>query len=156
MMGVFVQTNESSMYGKRSPIGYVIEENGCWTWVGATSSAGHGTVRWKGTTTSAHRMMYEANIGPIPEGAVLDHFRCNNPSCVNPEHVRPASYRENNLRCDSVVAKNAAKETCPMGHPLSGDNLSRYELSKGKRLCRQCKNAGQVKWATRAKERGGV
>lgn len=108
---------------------------GCWEWQ-ASKSHGYGNVLYDGRVRSAHRLSYEAFIGPIPEGLVLDHFACTNPGCVNPEHVRPVSHRENSLRSDtSVGALNTAKTHCDHGHPLSGSNLvitGRY------RNCRAC------------------
>jgi hypothetical protein len=41
----------------------------------------------------AHRYAYELMVGPIE--ARLDH-RCLNRLCVNPEHLRPATAKQNN------------------------------------------------------------
>lgn len=140
MIGVFVQTNEGSRLAKHSPVGYVIEENGCWTWVGSRSPGGYGTVSFRGKSIGAHRMMYELHVGPIPDGMDLDHFVCETPSCVNPAHLRPVSTRENLLRGDTMASRRAAKTHCPRGHELSGDNLVAAGVAKGYRSCRTCTN----------------
>lgn len=60
MMGVFVQLNEDSQQRRGRPLGYVIEENGCWSWVGHRTINGYAL--W--CTRYVHRMMYERHKGP--------------------------------------------------------------------------------------------
>lgn len=70
---------------------------GCWEWVGSKDRLGYGRINsggHTGTPILAHRLAYESTIGPIPEGMDLDH-KCNNPSCVNPDHLRPCTHAEN-------------------------------------------------------------
>ena len=45
----------------------------------------------------AHRVIYEAEVGPIPEGMELDHT-CNVRACVNPAHGEPVTPAENRRR----------------------------------------------------------
>jgi hypothetical protein len=45
----------------------------------------------------AHRVSYEALIGPIPVGLQLDHL-CRIRSCVNPDHLEPVSASVNAKR----------------------------------------------------------
>jgi hypothetical protein len=73
--------------------------DGCWEWTSTRMSAGYGQM-WDGTrgrTQGAHRLFYEAFIGPIPEGLELDHL-CRNRACVRPDHLEPVTRRENLLR----------------------------------------------------------
>src|SRR5689334_8229091 len=62
---------------------YVVDEYGCWIWTGAKNEKGYGLYRGQ----SAHRYSYVAAFGAIPERFVVDHFFCDNPSCVNPHHL---------------------------------------------------------------------
>lgn len=68
---------------------------GCWNWTGAKSAGyGHFVEGYKGKFHPAHRFSYESLVGPIPEGMQIDH-RCMNTLCVNPEHLRPVTHKQN-------------------------------------------------------------
>lgn len=110
--------------------------NGCWIWTGAINGAGYGSFYYKGRQVKAARWIYEQMVGPIPDGLVLDHYVCNNPRCVNPNHLRPCTQKKNVLRGFSPPAKNAKKTHCPQGHPYSEENtrLDKY----GGRHCKIC------------------
>lgn len=65
----------------------------CWEWQAALRS-GYG-VFWDGERiTGSHRFAYESTVGPIPESLHLDHI-CHNRRCVNPEHLRPVTVKQN-------------------------------------------------------------
>jgi hypothetical protein len=67
---------------------------GCWIFNGATSN-GYGIVKnADGYPSGAHRLMYEAAKGQIPDGLVLDHL-CRVPCCVNPDHLEAVTQEEN-------------------------------------------------------------
>lgn len=80
---------------------YVIEDRGhstpCWIWQRNLTTLGYGLHIWAGTRRLAHRVVFEATRGPIPEGLQLDHL-CRNPSCVNPDHLEPVTNAENQRR----------------------------------------------------------
>lgn len=66
----------------------------CIEWTGAKTSAGYGQRRIKGKLYYTHRLSYEQNIGPIPEGCVVRH-KCDNPPCFNPEHLDIGTQKDN-------------------------------------------------------------
>lgn len=68
--------------------------NGCWNWTGYKNKNGYGQMRSKGKMVSAHRFSYEHHKGTIPEGISVLH-RCNNPACVNPEHLYLGDHKQN-------------------------------------------------------------
>lgn len=111
----------------------VDKTEGCWLWLGAASVGGYGQFYagrlWPSGSQGkvyAHRYAYELLVGPIPEGLDIDHL-CRVRNCVNPDHMEPVTHRENMLRGDTVVARNAMKTTCTKGHPLDGvDERGRY------------------------------
>lgn len=67
----------------------------CWTWNGAARPVtGHGFFKYRGLRVSAHRASYVMFKGAIPTGLVIDHI-CRNPPCVNPEHLRAVTQKQN-------------------------------------------------------------
>lgn len=74
----------------------VIKTDTCWFWVAATNKFGHGKFYIPATKKmiKAHRYSYELHIGPIPEGLIVRHM-CNNPSCVNPTHLKLGTQLDN-------------------------------------------------------------
>lgn len=76
-------------------------ESGCHVWTGAKTDKGYGLIEVAGKTRRAHRVAYETFKGAIPAGLLILH-RCDNPSCVNPEHLRAGTQAEN---MQEMVAK---------------------------------------------------
>jgi hypothetical protein len=75
----------------------VDEDTGCWLWVGKRTADGRGEFMRNGRRYYGYRVFYEMANGPIPEGLVIDH-RCENPPCVNPEHLEAVPQRINARR----------------------------------------------------------
>ena len=67
----------------------------CWLWTAATYSNGYGHFGVNATRGAlAHRFAWELLVAPIPEGKMLDH-ECHNRLCVNPQHLRVATAKQN-------------------------------------------------------------
>lgn len=102
---------------RRSPVYHVLIRtefvpDGCWLFHGSINNCGYGQVgrnkAWgKPRTVLAHRVMYEATLGPIPEGMTVDHL-CRVRNCVNPEHLEAVSIGENVRRAAAARRKERA------------------------------------------------
>lgn len=108
----------------------------CLTWT-AYKLDGYGRFSVGGKIWYAHRVAYEALVGPIPQGLMIDHL-CRNRSCVNVEHMEPVTNRVNILRGDTVTAANAAKTHCPQGHEYTPENTHLHGPNGTGRRCRTC------------------
>ena len=84
---------------------YVDKRDGCWGWNGSTGRSGYGKFHVNGMRIGAHRAAYIAFVGEIPEGGNVLH-RCDNPICVNPEHLFIGTHGQN---MSDMKAKGRAK-----------------------------------------------
>lgn len=107
----------------------------CWLWAGSLNNCGYGRFRLGIKAYAAHRVVYESEVGLIPDGLVIDHL-CRTPCCVNPEHLEPVTNKENILRGTAPSAVHARKTHCPRGHEYNEKNT--YYQKKGGRQCRPC------------------
>ena len=82
---------------------------GCIEWHLSYGSTGYGQVRHEGTTHKAHRVAWaKANGKTMAEikGVFIRH-KCDNPRCVNPEHLEPGTVQDNQR--DMVERGRSAK-----------------------------------------------
>lgn len=126
-----------------------VRQNGCWEWTRGTRN-GYGVVSFQGSNVPAHRASWIAKNGAIPSGLVVCH-RCDNPPCVNPDHLFLGTSTDNNrdmLAKGRMKHNHAGKTHCKHGHEFTAEN-TRISPS-GVRVCRSCeRESGRKKSAQR-------
>lgn len=109
----------------------------CWVGSLTRDRDGYSVLTLGGRPQRAHRVVFIALAGPVPNGLQLDHL-CRVRECVNPAHMEPVTSAENTLRGEGPTARNARKTHCVHGHEYTPANTVRI---KNGRRCRECKRA---------------
>ena len=108
---------------------YRLTTTGCWEWQGGRDSWGYGALKAQnGTQVGAHRLAHEVWIGPIPEGLQVNHH-CDNPPCINPEHLYAGTPREN-MQDRGVRLRQGSRKLLPQDVVKIRELLSETELTQ--------------------------
>lgn len=87
----------------------------CWKWTGAGCKRGYGRFR-PGPSgvpmVGAHRFSFEQYGGVVGDGQVVMHS-CDNPWCVNPDHLSAGSNKQNTA---DAMRKGRMKKLLSPGH----------------------------------------
>ncbi len=110
----------------------VAKGQGCWWWTAYRNRDGYGLFSQNGRTRVASRVAWEMSRGPIPVGLVVCH-RCDNPSCVRPDHLFLGTHADN------------ARDRDEKGRIARGTGHGRAKLTEA-----------DVAWIRRSYREGGV
>lgn len=127
--------------------------NGCWFWLGAKHSFGHGRFRagpGKGKMWMAHRFAWFLTNGDIPSGLQVLH-KCDNPFCVNPDHLFLGTQADNMA---DMKFKNRQARGKEHGSALHAENWKRGakhpQAKFSESQIREIRNLKQEGWTTDA------
>lgn len=67
----------------------------CWKWTGCVNSYGYGIIKFNGKLIGAHRYIAILHLGNPPHPKSLACHVCDQPICVNPEHIYWGDYKSN-------------------------------------------------------------
>ena len=122
----------------------------CWLWTKGVNRGGYGHCRLNGRQGNAHRLVYEDQVGSLPEGTELDH-RCRVRLCVRPDHMVPRTRKDHIHQSPLTVgSRNSAKTHCDQGHEFTKANTYTRPGS-ARRECRTCRNTASREYKKRSR-----
>lgn len=95
------------------------DPNACWEWIGAKYASGYGEFNINHKMYYAHRISYALYVGDIPNDKCVCHS-CDNPGCINPDHLWLGTYQDNT---NDMISKNRQVH-------VKGENHGRHKLSE--------------------------
>jgi predicted XRE-type DNA-binding protein len=118
------------------------DQTGCWNWTAGKWGKGYGQFSVSGRPMSAHRFSYQHFVGEIPDGLDVLHS-CDNPGCVNPEHLWLGTNEDN-------IADKVSKGRSGVG----SDNPNAKITAETVLVIRELVGSGQVKQSEIADQLG--
>lgn len=87
---------DNNYYLAKFTASFDISSSGCWVWKRGRNTKGYGRFSAYGNKYMAHRWIWSYHNGDIPSNFVVMH-KCDNPPCVNPDHLILGTHKDNML-----------------------------------------------------------
>jgi hypothetical protein len=104
----------------------------CWIWTGYRSSNRYGSIQINYKPYMAHRIMWLIVYNSMPNLLVL--HKCDNPICVNPEHLFLGTQSDN---MKDMVSKDRMRQ-------FKIDNTDVYNIKKLLAEGAKCRNIAKI------------
>lgn len=99
----------------------------CLEWQQAKSKNGYGKIHVASQGRYAHRLMAQLIYGDAPEDKPFVLHSCHNPPCINPDHLRWGSPKEN---MDDMARHNRAGKTFKANTKFDGKRLTVQQVQQ--------------------------
>ena len=129
-------------YVKEKLAAHSISESGCWEWSGTKSSDGYGelSISCFGDKRKfrAHRISYAFFNGVDPKEKLVCHH-CDNPACINPDHLFLGTHKDN-----MKDMRSKGREAPQDGSNNANSSLTTYQAIKVMRAIQDGKSNTEI------------
>jgi DNA-binding XRE family transcriptional regulator len=122
----------------------VLNDAGCIEWQGNKLGNGYGRIWMDGKLVLVHRLVLESKVPGFLESGYLACHTCDNPSCINPEHLVPGTAADNTRQMMERGRKTSRRQSLPGSGKLTVHQLREI----------QAKYAGKISKRQLAREYG--
>lgn len=126
--------------------------SGCWLWAGCHDKDGYGFIRVDGKNLKTHRFSFELHNRKLERGEYVCH-KCDNPACVNPDHLFAGDNSANQIDCAQKGRRGVRQKLTPQDvrkvKQLSENGLGPTQIARmfGVSDSLICNIKSGIKWA---------
>lgn len=109
------------------------DKNGCLNWKGRVNKAGYGRLVYHYQEILAHRASFILHGGELIGDKLWVLHSCHNPKCINPQHLRAGTHKENAL--DKIQAGRQLHGELVYGSKLTAKKVVQIRSLFSKGVC---------------------